>query len=243
MSHNVVTFLWRSLLVQAIRRLYVATALELAFVLLSFGAVLQRHTPVLLDTSPNATELDSLLVSRRPTHVVFGPDTIYNRKLLEAVVALYSASDVTENQTEPSTALNASLVSDVSKDCAEIAVSQKASVHLMCAALQTPEVGKSHAHARSLTYTIYRPFGFSTSYMYAIEQARLKLQRMYSLSTEDEYEDVKIVVEDLSGWVFSKMTNSYRPEFVITMFMAFTITATRRLNAIGYELSTGLAVG
>ncbi|KAL3178832.1 hypothetical protein MRX96_009504 [Rhipicephalus microplus] len=138
--------------------LYVATALELAFVLLSFGAALQRQAPVPLDSSPNATELDSLLLSRRPTHVVSGPDTSYNRKLLEAVVALYSASDATENQTEPSTTLNASLVSDVAKDCAEIAVSQRASVHLMCTALETPKVGKSHAHGSSLTYTIYSPY-------------------------------------------------------------------------------------
>uniref|UniRef100_A0A131YXM7 ATP-binding cassette, subfamily A (ABC1), member 3 n=1 Tax=Rhipicephalus appendiculatus TaxID=34631 RepID=A0A131YXM7_RHIAP len=147
----------------------------------------------------------------------------------------------------PSTALNASLVSDVAKDCAEIALNQKASVHPLCAVLETPEGATSHAPDSSLTYTIYSPTladdfgasGFSTSYMYAIEQAHLKLQRIYYSWTD--YEDVKVVVEDLPGWLFSKMTDDYRSEFFYTMFLVFTVTAMRRLGAIAYELSTGLA--
>ncbi|KAL1474806.1 hypothetical protein MTO96_020451 [Rhipicephalus appendiculatus] len=225
MGRNVTTFLWRSLLVQAIRRHYIATALELLFVFLAFAAALQRHAPVPLDSYHNSTELDSLLVSRRPTHVVLGPNTSYNKRLLETVVALYSTRDPTEDETVPSTALNTSLVSDVAKDCAEIAVNQKASMHLMT--FLEDDFGAS---------------GFSTSYMYAIEQAHLKLQRIHSLSTDkDNYENVKVVVEDLPGWVFSKMTKDYRSEFFYTMFVVFTVTAMRRLNAIAYELSTGLA--
>ncbi|KAH7943264.1 hypothetical protein HPB52_006583 [Rhipicephalus sanguineus] len=251
MGHNVAAFLWRSLIVQAIRRHYIATALELLFVFVVFTGVLRREAPVPLDRNPNGTEMDSVLVSRRPTHVVFGPETSYNKRLLDAVVALYSVRDSTEEETVPSTPLNVSLVSDVAKVCAEIAVNQKeGSVHPMCAVLETPEGGKSHVPDVSLAYTIYRPFleddfgasGYSTSYMYAIEQAHLELQRISSLSTDkDDYEEWKVVVEDLPGWVFSKMNESYRSEFVITMFVVFTVTAMRRLNAIAYELSTGLA--
>ncbi|KAH7943829.1 hypothetical protein HPB52_011873 [Rhipicephalus sanguineus] len=195
--------------------------------------------------------MDSILVTRRPTHVVFGPETNYNKRLLDAVVALYSARDSTEDETVPSTPLNVSLVSDVAKVCAEIAVNEKeGSVHPICAVLETPEGGKSHVPDVSLTYTIYRPFleddfgasGYSTSYMHAIQQAHLELQRMSSLSTgKYDYEEWKIVVEDLPGSVFSKMNASYRSEFVFTMFAVFTVTAMRRLNAIAYELSTGLA--
>ncbi|KAL1422935.1 hypothetical protein MTO96_021530 [Rhipicephalus appendiculatus] len=222
MAHNVAMFLWRSLLVQAIRRHYIATTLELLFVFLSFAAALQRRAPVPLDKRPNSTELDSILVSRRPTHVVLGPNTSYNKMLLDTVVALYSAGNSTEGETVPSTALNASLVSDVAKDCAEIALNQKASVHPF------PTLADDFGAS-----------GFSTSYMYAIEQAHLKLQRIYYSSTD--YEDVKVVVEDLPGWLFSKMTDDYRSEFFYTMFLVFTVTAMRRLGAIAYELSTGLA--
>ncbi|KAH6943655.1 hypothetical protein HPB50_025047 [Hyalomma asiaticum] len=226
MGHNVATFLWRTLLVQAIRRHYFATSLELLLVVVAFAGALQRQTPVPLGRNPNGTELDSILVSQRPTHVVLGPDTSYNRRLLEAVVDLYSAGDSKEDDgKEMSSALNASIASEVAKKCAEIAANREEGlVHPMCVALETPRGIDGRAADGSLTYTIYRPFlkdGFGTDG-----------NRQYSCD---------IIVEHLPGWIFSGMNGGYRSEFIYTVYLVFMIPAIRRLNAIAYELSSGLA--
>ncbi|XP_049523847.1 uncharacterized protein LOC125945669 [Dermacentor silvarum] len=78
--------------------------------------------------------------------------------------------------------------------------------------------------------------------MYAIEQAHLELQRRRTAwSVESSDNDMKMVVEDLPGWVYGDATVAYRQEFTWTIYVVFLIPALRSLNAIEYELSSGLA--
>ncbi|XP_065301536.1 phospholipid-transporting ATPase ABCA3-like isoform X2 [Dermacentor albipictus] len=255
MARNVATFLWRTLCVQAIRRHYVSTSLELLLVTVGFyGALTLRTAPQTPGRNPSATDLDSFLVSQRPTHVVFGPKTSYNERLMEAVVAKYSTNDVWERNEVLSIARNVSAVSEIAKHCVDVAINSKQAVRAMCLTLETTADSDEHADA-SLKYTIFKPFpwnesafydknfaGFATGYMYAIERAHLELQRSRTTQSDQSNDtDMKLVVEDLPGWIYGDMKAPYRREFTLMLYLVFMIPALRSLNAIEYELSSGLA--
>ncbi|KAH7950018.1 hypothetical protein HPB49_018594 [Dermacentor silvarum] len=255
MGRNVATFLWRTLYVQAMRRHYLSTSFQLLLVICAFSLALHnRKAPEPLGRKPNGTELDSFLVSQRPTHVVFGPNTSYNKRLMEAVVAMFSTDDTEQGDEVLSMAYNASAVSELAKHCANVATNSKRTVRPLCVTLETPADSDGHADA-SLKYTVFKPFpvnesqlfvsnfaGFAVGYMYAIEQAHLELQRRRTAwSVESSDNDMKMVVEDLPGWVYGDATVAYRQEFTWTIYVVFLIPALRSLNAIEYELSSGLA--
>ncbi|KAH9368273.1 hypothetical protein HPB48_013462 [Haemaphysalis longicornis] len=86
----VLTFLWRTVYLQAVRRYYWYTALELIYVVVVFTAFQVPEVPA--DIRPLANETatisaDDLLAFFSPTAVVFTPNTSYYDYLMRAVIA------------------------------------------------------------------------------------------------------------------------------------------------------------
>ncbi|XP_077534027.1 uncharacterized protein LOC144146001 [Haemaphysalis longicornis] len=86
--HNVLTFLWRTLYIQAVLRHYLFTGLELGMVGLLFYTQLKDGEYVrALNAENEEVPVDSAMRPFRPLAVVYGPSTTYNNKLMEGVVA------------------------------------------------------------------------------------------------------------------------------------------------------------
>ncbi|XP_065301549.1 phospholipid-transporting ATPase ABCA3-like [Dermacentor albipictus] len=164
---------------------------------------------------------------------------------MEAVVAKYLTDDVGEPVEV--LARNASTASEIARECAYAPVRGRRALRRMCVKFETAAESKARADG-SLKYTMLRIedfedlSAFPPGYMYAIERAHLELQRPRTEeSDESNGTDIKLVFEELPGWVYGDVNVSYRPEFTITLYAVFMIPAIRSLNAIEYELSSGLA--
>ncbi|XP_077491831.1 uncharacterized protein LOC144102427 [Amblyomma americanum] len=84
---NIASFLWRTIYIQAVRRHYVYTALELLYVALLSRNFYRDTAPAPLNAEPDERPAEDVLMPHPPALVLFGPNTSYNERLLRSMVA------------------------------------------------------------------------------------------------------------------------------------------------------------
>ncbi|KAH7932734.1 hypothetical protein HPB49_001954 [Dermacentor silvarum] len=103
MPRNVVTFLWRTLYLQSIRRHYIATLIEIVVVgCLFYFLVFLRKPPNPLSKESDEADARLALVPTQVTHIVYAPQSDYNDELMIAVAGeIASRLNTTQEDDQP----------------------------------------------------------------------------------------------------------------------------------------------
>ncbi|XP_077492546.1 phospholipid-transporting ATPase ABCA3-like [Amblyomma americanum] len=290
MGHNVATFLWRTLYVQAVLRRPISTALELLWVALFFYLTLQNEGPPQpLSEESVRQDADDILVPEMPGHVLFGPGGSGNEKLVRAAMAYIEKHRKNDSEKDGGPSAKKPLRSE---EVTYIPINQADKVANSCVQFVTKfgtfmsdfissqkKMGKNPSDSAislmytrnplcislggqadgdvNLTYTVYAPtkrfssgnpaldrayddgvLGWAIKYEYIIEQAHTELRREAANAAGSK---LQMKVESLPGWAFDGLTVNYLGPLFSGVYIAFLVPLLRRIGAIEYEFSSGLA--